>query len=67
MTLFCHSGLLEDFHSAMLKYCPKRNHFSYRGMIARMQQAALDKNFNVNRKQAKTTRVEFIFNSACSK
>ena len=32
-----------------------------------MQLAALYNNFNVNRKQAKTTSSEFIFNSACSK
>ena len=35
-------------------------------MAACMQLAALDNNFNVNRKQAKTASGEFIFNSACS-
>ena len=34
MTLFCHTGSLENFHSVMLKYCLKRNNFSYRGMVA---------------------------------
>lgn len=36
----------------MLKYCPKRQHFSHKGMIARAQLAALDHNHNCSRKQA---------------
>ena len=36
----------------MLKYVPKREHFSYNGMLARTQLAILDHNNNVNRKQA---------------
>jgi hypothetical protein len=31
MTLYCHTGNLEIFHSMLLKYCPKRLHFRYEG------------------------------------
>ena len=31
LTLFCHTGPLEVAHSLYLKYCPKRQHFSYKG------------------------------------
>ena len=36
----------------MLKYCSKREHFSYKGMVARTQLAALDNSANTGRKQA---------------
>ena len=29
LTVFHHTGVLEVFHSLILKYCPKRQHFSY--------------------------------------
>lgn len=29
---FCHTGNLEVFHSMLLKYLPKRQHFTYEGM-----------------------------------
>ncbi|KAK7119692.1 hypothetical protein R3I94_021500 [Phoxinus phoxinus] len=35
MALFKHTGPLENFHSAMLKYLPKRQGFSYHGMRER--------------------------------
>jgi hypothetical protein len=54
LTSFCHTGNLEVFHSVMLKYCPKRQHFSYNGMLARTQLAALDNNHNVGRVAAQT-------------
>ena len=53
-TEFHHTGQLEVFHSLMLKYLPKRQHFSYQGMIARTQLAAMDHNFNLDRSQAVT-------------
>ncbi|ESO88711.1 hypothetical protein LOTGIDRAFT_165496 [Lottia gigantea] len=56
LTLFCHTGDLEVYHSMMLKYCPKRQHFSYDGMVARTQLAALDHNYNTGRKQATSSR-----------
>ena len=41
---FCHTGELESYHSMMLKYTPKRQHFPYAGMKARTMLAALDWN-----------------------
>ena len=48
---FCHTGDLETYHSVLLKYAPKRQHFSYGGMQTRLQLAALDHNHGVDRKQ----------------
>ena len=52
VTDFCHTGKIEVYHSLMLKYCSKREHFScmYKGMVARTQLAALDNNANTGRK-----------------
>ena len=52
---FHHTGSLEVFHSLLLKYCPKRQHFSCDGMQARIELAILDHNYNTDRKQAVTT------------
>ncbi|KAK3745396.1 hypothetical protein QZH41_001436 [Actinostola sp. cb2023] len=52
LTDFCHTGALEVYHSMMLKYLPKREHFSYKGMVARTQLAAIDNNENSGRAQA---------------
>lgn len=52
LTDFCHTGNLEVYHSMMLKYLPKREHFSYKGMVARTQLAAIDNNENAGRGQA---------------
>ena len=54
MTQFCHTGNLEVYHSLLTKYCPKRQHFGYNCMLARIQLAALDHNHNVDREQATT-------------
>ena len=54
LTGFHHTGSLEVFHSLLLKYCPKRQHFSYVGMQARIELAILDHNCNTQRKQATT-------------
>ena len=51
---FHYTGSLEVFHSLLLKYCPKRLHFSYVGMQARIELAILDHNYNTQRKQATT-------------
>jgi hypothetical protein len=50
---FCHTGALEVYHSMLLKYAPKRLHFNYAGMRARLQLAAIDHNYNVDRKLEK--------------
>ena len=52
LTEFCHTGEVEVYHSEQLKYCPKREHFSHKGMLARTQLTALDHNANAGRKQA---------------
>ena len=51
---FHHTGSLEVFHSLLLKYCPKIQHFSYVGMQARIELAILDHNYNTQHKQATT-------------
>ena len=38
---FCHTGELEVFHSMILRYVPKRRHFSYSAMKARTMLAVL--------------------------
>lgn len=54
LTNFSHTGTLEVYHSLYNKYCPKRLHFSYQGMIARSQLAVLDFNSGVGLAQAQT-------------
>ena len=44
-TKFLHTGTLEVYHSLYNKWMPKSHHFSYNGIIARSQLAALDFNF----------------------
>ena len=56
LTLNCHTGSLEVYHSVQTKYLPKRQHFSYKGMIARTQLAVLDHNANTGRQQATSTK-----------
>ena len=48
----CQTGPLESYHNLVLAYAPKRIHFQYLGMHARLQLAALDHNFNVDRSLA---------------
>ena len=51
LTQFCHTGNLEVYHSLLTKYCPKWQHFSYSGMVARTQLAVIDHNMHTNREQ----------------
>ena len=53
-TEFKHTGNLEVFHSLLLKYCPKRIHFSHLGMIARTQLVVLHFNAIINAEHAVT-------------
>lgn len=48
----CHTVALEVFHNLYLKYCPKRQHFFHRAMLARAQLAVMDHDANNGRKQA---------------
>ena len=54
LTKFCHTGVLEVYHSLYNKWVPKRQHFSYTGMLARSQLTTMDFNQCSNLKQAKT-------------
>ncbi len=56
LTLCCHTGSLEVYHSVQTKYLPKRQHFSHGGMAARTQLAALDHNANTGRQQATASK-----------
>ena len=64
---FCHTGNLEVYHSLYNKYCPKRLHFGYNGMIARSQLAVLDFNSGVSVEQAKTKLGELRYKQSFSK
>ncbi|CAM4508137.1 unnamed protein product [Leuciscus chuanchicus] len=55
MTLFKHTGQLEVFHNALLKYCPKRLHFQYPSMKARTMLAIMDHNENHSTKRDQAT------------
>ncbi|XP_073467276.1 uncharacterized protein [Aquarana catesbeiana] len=52
MSMLCHPGHPEIFHSTALKYKPKRNHFCIDAMIARTQLSILEHNSNVGEKQS---------------
>ena len=58
LTLCCHTGSLEVFHSVQTNYVPKRQHFSYEGMVARTELAALNHNANTGREQARSSKGE---------
>ena len=55
LSLCCHTGKLKVYHSVYTKYSPKRQHFSFKGMVARTQLTALDHNANAGRQQAYTS------------
>lgn len=61
LNLCCHTGSLEVYHSVQTSYVPKRQHFSYKGMMARTQLAALHHNDNTGREQATTSTGELRF------
>ena len=56
LTEFHHTGQLESYHSLMTKYVPKREHFSYNGMVARTQLAILNHIANTTRSQTEVKK-----------
>ena len=50
LTKFCCTVVLEVYHSLYNKWAPKRQHFSYAGMLARSQLAIMDFNQGSNLK-----------------
>ena len=64
---FSHTGTLEVYHSLYNKWAPKRQHFSYAGMVSRTQLAIMDFNAGSKLKQAKTKKGEERSNVAWSK
>ncbi len=54
LTRAVHTGNLESYHSLINKYCPKRQHFSFNGMLIRTKLAILDLNNNLGRQQTTT-------------
>ncbi|XP_035695017.1 uncharacterized protein LOC118428879 isoform X2 [Branchiostoma floridae] len=56
MTKYKHTGEVEVYHNVVTKYAPKRIHYSYNGMKARVQLSIIDHNENIGRKQAKTLK-----------
>ena len=64
---FKHTGNLEVYHALYNKYCPKRLHFSYAGMIARSQLAILDFNAGSEMLHANTATGELRYKQQYSK
>ena len=54
LTEFNHTGQLEVYHSLYNKYCLKRLHLGWNGMVARSELAILDHNSGTDCAQAKT-------------
>ena len=67
LTCFSHTGSLEVYHSLYNNWLPKSHHFSYEGMVARSQLAAIDFNLGSGLEQAKTTEGESRYNVCFSK
>ena len=67
LTKLCLTGVLEIYHSLYNKWAPKRQHFSYAGVLARTQLAVMDFNQGSNLKQARTKDGDDRFNVVSSK
>lgn len=49
LSVFCHTGEIEFFHSMVLKYRSRQHNFGMDAVVARTQLAAMDYNQNVSR------------------
>ena len=67
LTQFCHTVVLEVHHSLHNKWAPKKQHFSYAGMVARSQLPIMDFNKGSNLEQATTKTGEKRCNVQFSK
>ena len=67
LTKFSHTGVLKVYHSLYNRWAPKRQHFSYSGMLARSQLAIMDFNKGLDLKQAKTKEGADRYNVISSK
>ena len=54
-TFYVHTGALEVFHNSLLRYMPKRLHFSYPGMQERGMLAIMEHNENIVKRTQATT------------
>ena len=64
---FCHTGVLEVYHSLYNKWATKRQHFSYAGMLTRSQLAIMDFSEGSNLEQTTTEKGEKHYNVQFSK
>ena len=62
LTQFCHTGVLEVYHALYNKWAPKRQHFSYVGMLTKSQLAVVDFNEGISLEQATTEQGDKRFN-----
>ena len=67
LTKFCHTGVLEAYHFLYKKWAPKRQHFSYAGMITLSQLAVTDFNEGSKLEQATTRQGDKRYNINFSK
>ena len=57
---FSHTGVLEVYHSLLNKRVPRSTHFTYKGMVAQSQLAAIDFNQSQNLEQMKTVPIDGV-------
>ena len=67
LTKFSHTGNLEVYHSLYNRWLPKRQHFSFLGIVTRSQLAVMDFNAGSNLEQAETSQGKKKFNVGFSK
>ncbi len=67
MTRGIHTGNLESIHSLYNKYVTKRKKYTFAGMKARLQLAALDHNTNASLAQAMTKAGDLRYSLRYSK